>query len=103
MSGKNSGLNPLKTRKQLLIATSELNRAHLVQEFATLAKQSHELTCQAMSVKSFFTATASLVAGFIPSRRHPPAAAKSSWLPAILQGVELVSTFWQTFRRPNRD
>ena len=35
MSGKNPRMNPLESRKQLLIAESELNRAQLVQELET--------------------------------------------------------------------
>ena len=37
MFGKKPRLNPLESRKQLLIAESELNRAQLVQEWQTMA------------------------------------------------------------------
>ena len=36
MFGKNPRVNPLNTRKRLLIAESELNRAQLTQEWGTL-------------------------------------------------------------------
>ena len=37
MFGKKPRLNPLESRKQLLIAESELNRAQLVQEWQAMA------------------------------------------------------------------
>lgn len=104
MSGKNPRLNSLNPHKQLLIVASELNRAQLVQEFTTMTEQTHALACQAMSIKSFFSVAASLFAGFAPFRRRKPAAAaKPSCLQTVLQGAELVSTLWQTFRPKNRE
>jgi hypothetical protein len=103
MPGKNPRLNPLHARKQLLVAASELNRAQLVQECATMAEQTHALACQAMSLKSFVSVAASLFAGLAPFRRKKPAtAAKPSWLQTVLNGAQLVSTLWQTFRPQNR-
>jgi hypothetical protein len=104
MSGKNPRLNPLNTRKQLLVAASELNRAQLVQEFATMTEQTQALACQALSLKSFVSVAASLFAGFVPFRpRKPAIAAKPSWLQTVLKGAQLVCTLGQTFRPQNRD
>jgi hypothetical protein len=103
MSRKNPRLNPLNTRKQLLIAASELNRAQLVQEFATMAEQTQALACQAVSIKSFVSVAASLFAGLAPFRSKQPAtAAKSSWLQTVLKGAQLFSSLWQTLRPQNR-
>ena len=43
MSGTNARMNALESRKQLLIAESELNRTHLVREWQTMAGDVHEL------------------------------------------------------------
>ena len=105
MSGKNSRMNPLESRKQLLIAESELNRAQLVQEWQTMAGEVRSLAHQARTISSLASAAASLVAGLLSFRRkrHEPAAEKPSWWQTILKGAGLVSTLWQSFRPPGRD
>jgi hypothetical protein len=97
-------MNPLASRKQLLIAESELNRAQLVQEWQTMADEVHSLTSQVRTISSIASAAVSLVAGLASCRRKAstPAAEKPSWLRTILKGAGLVSTFWQAFRSPGR-
>jgi negative regulator of sigma E activity len=93
-------MNSLKSRKQLLIAESELNRAQLVQEWRTMADEVHSLTSQARSISSIASAVATLVAG-LSSLRHKksaPSAEKPSWWQTILKGVGAVGSFWQAFR-----
>ena len=106
MSGKNTRMNPLKSRKQLLIAESELNRAQLVQELETIKGKFHSLANQARTVSSLVSAAATLIAG-LASFRHKkesaPAAEKPSWLQTIVKGAGLVSTVWQAFRPQNRE
>jgi hypothetical protein len=104
MSGKNLRMKPLESRKRLLIAESELNRAQLVQEWQTMTDEVHSLTTQARTISSIASAAASLVAGLASCRRKnsAPAAEKPSWLRTILKGAGLVSTFWQTLRSPSR-
>jgi hypothetical protein len=102
MFGKNSRLNPLESRKQLLIAESELNRVQLAQAWRTLADEAHALGEQARTIRSMASAVATLMAG-LSSCRHKksvPAAEKPSWWRTILKGVGVVGTFWQTFRAP---
>src|ERR1017187_10892995 len=105
MSGKNPRMNPLASRKQLLMAESELNRAQLVQEWQTMADEVHSLANQARTISSFASAAASLVAGIASFRRKKsaPAAEKPSWLQTILKGAGLVSTIWSAFRPQGRD
>ena len=105
MFGKNSHVNPLQSRKKLLLAESELNRAQLVQEFQTLADGVHSLARQARTVSSFVSATASLVAGVVSFRRKKtaPVARKPSWLQTVLKGAGLISSFWQAFRSQGCD
>jgi len=97
-------MNSLESRKRLLIAESELNRAQLVQEWQTMTDEVHSLTSQARTISSIASAAASLVAGLVSCRRKAstPAAEKPSWLQTILKGAGLVSTFWQAFRSPSR-
>jgi hypothetical protein len=102
MSGKNSHLNQLAARKQLLIVESELNRAQLAQEWRTLADEAHALADQTKTIRSIASATATLVAGLSSCRqkKSSPAAEKPSWWQTILKGAAVVGTFWQTFRAP---
>jgi hypothetical protein len=97
-------MKPLESRKQLLVAESELNRAQLVQEWQTMADEVHSLTAQARTIRSIASAAASLVAGLASCRRKAsaPGAEKPSWLQTVLKGAGLVSTFWQAFRSPGR-
>ena len=108
MSGKNPLMNPLKSRKQLLIAESELNRAQLVQELETIKDKVHSLASQARTISSLASAAATLIAGFASFRRKKesaPAAEKPSWLQTIVKGAGLVSTIWTAFssQRRNQD
>jgi hypothetical protein len=89
-------MNSIESRKQLLIAESELNRAQLVQEWRTMASEVHSLTSQAKTIKSIASAIATLVAG-LASLRHKkpePAAEKPSWWKTLLKGAGLVGSFW---------
>ena len=105
MSGKNPRMNPLETRKQLLIAESELNRAELVQEWQTMADEVHSLTSQARTIKSIASAVATLVAGLASCRRKAstPAAEKPSWWQTILKGAQLAGSLWSGFRSQGRE
>ena len=93
-------MNPLKSRKQLLVAESELNRAQLVQEWRTMAEEVHSLTRQARTISSMASAAASLVAGLASCRRKAtvPGAEKPSWWQTLLKGAGLVGSFWSEFR-----
>ena len=95
-------MKPLESRKQLLIAESELNRAQLVQEWRTVRGEVHALAEQARTVRSMASAVATLVAGLSNCRRKAasPAAEKPAWWQTILKGAGVVGTFWQTFRAP---
>ena len=105
MSGKNLRMNPLESRKQLLIAESELNRAQLVQEWQVTTGEVRSLTSQARSISSIASAVATLVAG-LSSLRHKksaPADEKPSWWQTILKGAGLVGSFWSEFRSRRRE
>ena len=98
-------MNPLESRKQLLIAESELNRAQLGEDLAALAAWVRALTDRAKSFGSIVSSTALLVAALAAFRRGKlvDADAKPSWLRTILKGAGMVSTFWLAFRAKGHD
>jgi hypothetical protein len=104
MFGKKPRLNPLESRKQLLIAESELNRAQLVQEWQTMADGVRSVADRARSIGSIASTAASLIAGLASFRRKKsaPAEQKPSRLQTILKGTGLISTVWQAFRSQGR-
>ena len=101
MFGKNPRLNPLESRKQLLIAESELNRAQLVQEWQTMADGVRSLADRARTISSLASAAASLIAGLAPFRRtrSAPAGEKPSWWQTLLKGAQLAGLLWSEFRQ----
>jgi hypothetical protein len=98
-------MNPLESRKQLLIAESELNRGQFVQDWQTLADEVHAFTKQARNIRTLGSAAVVLVAGLAAWRRNKaaPAAEKPSRWQTILKGAGLISTVWLAFRPPGRD
>ncbi len=91
-------MNPLASRKQLLIAESELNRAQLAQDWQTLAGEANELARQAATLRSLASASAVLVSELVKLRQ--PAAKKTSWLQSILKVGQLAGSLWSEFRSP---
>jgi len=105
MPGKNARINPLESRKRLLIAESELNRAQLIGDIAALKEGVHALTGRAKSLGSIASSAAVLVAGVSAFWRGKPAeaAAKPSWLQTILKGAGVVSNLWLALPLRNRN
>ena len=105
MFGKNPRMNPLESRKQLLIAESELNRAQLVGDLAALTGGVRTLAGRAKSFGSIASSAAVLVAGLAAFRRGKSvqAEAKPSRWQTILKGAGLISTLWLAFRSQRRD
>jgi len=56
-------MNPLASRKKLLVAESELNRAQLVQAWHTMTDEGRALANQARTIRSLVSAAASLMTG----------------------------------------
>ena len=103
MFGKNPRINPLASRKKILIAESELNRALLVQDWQTMAGEVHALTVEARTLHSMASAAASLVTGLAMLRRKKSApAAKPAWWQTLLKGGQKISALWSEFRPPAR-
>jgi hypothetical protein len=100
MFGKNARVNPLESRKQLLIAESELNRAQLVQEWQTMADGVRSVADRARTISSLASAAVSLIAGLVSFRRtkSAPAGEKPSWWQTLLKGAQLAGLLWSEFR-----
>jgi hypothetical protein len=98
-------MNPLESRKQLLIAESELNRAQLAGDGAALTAGVRVLTDRAKSFGSIASSAAALVAGLVAFRQGKPlgVGAKPSRLQTILKGAGVMSTVWLAFRSRSRD
>ena len=105
MFGKNPRLNPLQSRKQLLLAESELNRAQLAGDMAALTADVRALAGRARSIGLIVASAAALLAGLAAFRRKKsaPAGAKPSWLQGILKGAGLISSLWLAFRPQGHD
>ena len=93
-------MTPLQSRKQILIAESELNRAHLVQDWRTLAEEIHALATEVRTVRSFATAATTLVAGVAAfwRKKSPPPEAKPLWWQTMIKSAGTISSLWEAFR-----
>jgi hypothetical protein len=105
MSGKNPRLNPLDSRKQILLGESEMNRAQMLADMAALSADFRALGDRARSFNSIASSAAVLVSGLTAFRRGKAAdqEAKPSWLRTVLKGAGLVSNLWLAFRTKGRD
>ena len=103
MFGKESRVTPLESRKQLLVAESELNRARLSEEWQRMRRGVGDLASRAKTIAAWASAAGLLVTGVNALRRGPPApvASKSGWFHKILSGARLASTLWFAFRPRN--
>jgi hypothetical protein len=104
MFGTNPHVSPLESRKQMLIAESELNRAQLAEDWQTMTHGFRDLAHRAKSIGAWASSSALLVAGIAALRRGPaaPAAVKLSWFQKILHGARVASTIWLAFRARNQ-
>jgi hypothetical protein len=93
-------MNPLRSRKKLLIAESELNRAQLLHDWQALAGEANALTKQAKTIGFIASTAVSLisVATALWQKKSAPAAGKTSWLQTILKGAQLAGSLWSEFR-----
>lgn len=103
MFGKESRMNPLESRKRLLVVESELNRAQLIHEGVVMSGSLRTLTNRVKAFGTTASAAGLLVAG-LAALRHSKvgsAAVKPSWLQMIRKGAGLVSFFWPLLRAKN--
>lgn len=98
-------MNSLESRKQLLIAESELNRAQLDEDLAALTTDVRRLTDRAKSFGVIASSAAVLVTGLVAFQRGRAgiASAPSGWGQMVIKGAGLVSTLWLAFRAKQRN
>jgi len=100
MFGKSPRLNPLESRKQLLIAESELNRVRMVADMTAVKSDAHALIGRVKSFGFIGSSIAGLVSGLAAFRGAQPANGdgKSHWIRRVIKGAGLVSSLWRAFR-----
>lgn len=105
MPGKSPRLNPLQSRKQLLLAESALNRAQMAGDMAVMVAGVRTLHDRAKSIESITSSAAMLLTGLAAFQRAKPADVKtrSSWWQIILKGAGFVSTLWLASRPQTRN
>jgi len=100
MFGSHPRLSQWESRKQLLIAESDLNREHLTEDLVAVMAGVHALTGRAKSLGSMASSAAIVMAG-LAALRHAKSAAGNvhrSWLNTIFKGAGMASTLWLAFR-----
>jgi hypothetical protein len=105
MSGKNPRLNPLPSRKQLLLVESELNRAQMMRDLTALTSEVRALGDRARSFGTIASSAVVLATGLAAFRRGkaPDADAKPSWVRTAFKGAGLVSNLWLALRSKSRN
>jgi hypothetical protein len=95
-------MTPLESRKQLLLAESELNRAQLIQEWEAMADEVHALARRIGTFGSVAAAVTSLIVGLTAGRSQAaaPATEKTTWWQAVLKGAGLAGSLWSEFLSP---
>jgi hypothetical protein len=98
-------VNPLRLRKELLVAESELNRAQLIEEWQAMTGGVRTFGARVKSLGSAASAVALLVAGVSAFRRGraSPDGAKSSWLQTAVKGAKVAGSIWLAYRARGRD
>jgi hypothetical protein len=94
-------MSPLQSRKKLLIAESDLNRAQLIQDWRTIVDDVQTLTKQARTIGSIASGAMALISGlsWFSREKSAPIAEKSSWLQTILKAAQLAGLLWSEFRQ----
>jgi hypothetical protein len=100
MSRSTSHVSPRESRKQLLVAESELNRAGLSEEWQAMTHSVRDLAHQVKTIAAWTSSAALLGAGVSVLRRDSTRSGtvKSSWFQKILKGARVASTLWLAFR-----
>ena len=104
MFGNNPRLNPLESRKKLLVAESEINRVRMQEEWHAMTDGIRSLADRVRSVSSLAPAAALLVAGVSAFRcgKSVSMGAKPSWFQSALKGARMAGSIWLAFRARQR-
>jgi hypothetical protein len=92
-------MNPLASRKLLLIAESELNRAQLVQEWQMMAEEVLSVADRVRTISCLVLAAASVVTGLASFRgvKSAGAGGKRPWWQTLLRSTQLAASLWSAF------
>lgn len=98
-------MNALESRKRLLVAESELNRAELSGDLTAVTAGARTVVERARSLGAVASTVAVLAAGLAAYRRARRAAggAKPTRWRSLVNGAGLVSTLWLALRPSGRD
>ncbi len=111
MLRKDTQLKSLEVRKQLLIAESELNRAHLLKDVTHMKEEIERLKKQVATVGSIASSIAVLATTISLFRRRAskvgkPGGSALSWITAAMEGARIgtslfskVKSFFQERQR----
>jgi hypothetical protein len=104
MRRKPPAVTLLELRKELLIAESEINRAHLLDEWQAMTSGVHTLAARFKSVSALASVAAVLVGGMSAFRRGKAVTtqAKPSWFQSALKAAEVAGSLWLAFRARQR-
>jgi hypothetical protein len=93
-------VSPLKMRKELLIAESELNRAQLMNEWDAATEWHRTLSIGARTVGVVASAATLFASGVrtFRSKRGSQNGAEASWLQPLIKGAGLVASLCGAFR-----
>src|SRR5690349_11544963 len=100
MLGRKPKLTALEIRKQLLIAESELNRATMREDWASLQTIAQQLMEKGRSVFSVASTAAVAAAGFSALRGiwGRGNGGTTAWLPRLLKLARIGASLWFTSR-----
>jgi len=100
MFGHQAHLKALESRRQLLIAESELNRHQALQEWDVFAEEVRQVAERARSLNSLAASFISVVSGFseLTAGRRQAASVGGGWFHRLATGARFVSTLWFLYR-----
>jgi hypothetical protein len=112
MFGKKTYLRTLESRKQALLAESEVNRIELLKDFDELKTEANRIKRQLRAAGSIASSAAILTAVAAMMRRRQPESskpdnhnAKPSWVNAALNGAQVGASLFfklRSFMRQRR-
>jgi hypothetical protein len=99
MFGTKPGMSPLQSRKCLLIAESDLNRAQLAEDWKVMSHGVHTVASRVRSFGSIASVAATIGIGLsaFQCSRVATKGVKTSWLQTASKGAKLVSSLWLAF------
>ena len=105
MAAKKTTTSALNSRKQLLVAESELNRLEMLNEIRAIKADLAHLKQQMQAAGSLATSAAKVAVAVSAFRRiffHRPKETeepkRSSWISTLMRGVQMGTSLWGTLQ-----